>query len=223
MKKLFTKILPFLVAFLSGIILYLLTDKFISDVGLNNLLINVASGLVSIPLVFIFYDVINKITSRKLHNTLFESVSVDINNQLTLLIDFICDLLQMKKPETLSELDDFLELENSEIYQKLQIKPIDEQVLRDIKTELTNIIHKPSTFEILTEKQISSLLNIVKEITFLIKNLNSFVDKKGKHKKIISLNIEYIIENILVWIENGKKEALRNHGRFSMSKVNKDS
>ena len=54
MKKLFTKILPFLVAFLSGIILYLLTDKFISDVGLNNLLINVASGLVSIPLVLFF-------------------------------------------------------------------------------------------------------------------------------------------------------------------------
>ncbi len=222
MKKLFTKLLPFLVAFCSGICLYILADKYVADNGLNNLLVNVASGLVSIPLVFIFYDVINQITSRKLHNTLFESVSVEINSQLTLLIDFICDLLQMQKPTNISELDDFLELENSEIYQKLVVQKMDEQPLNKIKNELTNIIHKPSTFEILTEKQIAALLNIVKEITFLIKNLNATTDKKVKHKKIVSLNIEYIIENILVWIENGKKEALRNHGRFSLSDINRE-
>ena len=223
MKKLFTKLLPFLVAFCSGICLYVLTDKYITDNGLNNLLINVASGLVSIPLVFIFYDVINQITSRKLHNTLFESVSVDINNQLTLLINIICELLQMEPPKNISELDDFLELENNEIYQKLNLIKADSDPLRDIKKELTNIIHKPVTFEILSEKQIAALLNIVKEITFLIKNLNSTPDKKGKHKKIISLNLEYIIENMMVWIENGKKEALRNHGRFSLSEINKES
>ncbi|MBO7243883.1 MAG: hypothetical protein J6V53_01185 [Alphaproteobacteria bacterium] len=223
MKKLFTKLLPFLVAFCSGICLYVLTDKYITNSGLNNLLINVASGLVSIPLVFIFYDVINQITSRKLHNTLFESVSVDINNQLTLLINIICELLQMEPPKNISELDDFLELENNEIYQKLNLIKADSDSLRDIKKELTNIIHKPVTFEILSEKQIAALLNIVKEITFLIKNLNSTPDKKGKHKKIISLNLEYIIENMMVWIENGKKEALRNHGRFSLSEINKES
>ncbi len=222
MKKLFTKILPFLVAFFSGIVLYLLTDKFISDEGLNNLMINVASGLVSIPLVFIFYDVINQMTSRNLHNKLFESVSVDINNQLSLLINFLCDLLQLKKPETLSELDDFLDLENNEIYQKLTLSKVNTKPLLEIKNELTDRIHKPSSFEILSEKQISSILNIVKEITFLIKNLNVEDKNKSKHKKIISLNIEYIIDNLMTWIEHGKKEALHNHACFSLSDIKKE-
>ena len=88
MKKFFIKILPFLVAFASGIFLYILTDKFIGDTGLNNLLINIASGLVSIPLVFIFYDGINQITSRNLHNSVFESVTVEINKLNQLVINF---------------------------------------------------------------------------------------------------------------------------------------
>lgn len=217
MKKLFIKILPFLVAFFSGICLYVLTVRFIKDSGLNNLFLNVASGLVSIPLVFIFYDVINQITSRNLHNTLFESVSVEINNQLSLLIHFICELLQIMPPENLDELDDFLALENNEINQKLNLKQVDFEKLGIIKNELTNVIHKPSSFEILTEKQISCVLNIVKEITFLMKNLNGVSEQKMKHKKIISMNIEYILDNIMTWIENGKKEAFKNHGHFSLS------
>lgn len=223
MKKLFIKLLPFLVAFISGLILYTVTDKFIQDSGLNNLLINVAAGLVSIPLVFIFYDVINQITSRNLHNTLFESVSIDINNQLTLLINFICELLKINPPTNISELDDFLELESNEIYQKLTDTVADEKSLLQIKNELSDTIHKPVSFEILTEKQISAILNIVKEITFLSKNLNTLSEKKSKQKKIIALNIEYIIDNIMIWIENGKKEALRNHGRFSLANIKKEN
>lgn len=223
MKKLIVKLLPYFVAFVSGICLYVLTDRFISESGLNNLLINVASGLVSIPLVFIFYDVINQITSRNLHNTLFESVSVEINSELSLLINFICELLQINMPENMDELDDFLALENNEIYQKLTLSQVNLEKLTHIKNALINVIHKPSSFEILTEKQIACILNIIKELTFLIKNLNVWDKKKLKHKKIISMNIEYIIDNIMTWIENGKKEALKNHGRFSLTEDKKNA
>ena len=224
MKKLFIKILPFLVAFISGILLYIITDLFISNTGLNNLLINISSGLVSIPLVFIFYDVINKITSRNLHNSLFESVTIEINNQLIELISYLCTTLNLKQPETLRELDDFLELEQNEIYQKLPIPPIKTETLKNIKEQLLEIIHKPSTFEILTESQISSILNITKEITFLAKNLSYKTNKKTlhKHNRIIALNIEYIIDNLTTWIESGKKDAFHNHARFSLSENKKN-
>ena len=216
---LFIKILPYLVAFISGIILYFLTEKLITDSGLNNLMVNIASGLVSIPMVFIFYDVINKITSRTLHNSIFESVTFEINSQLVELINFISALLQINTPSVTEELDDFLELENNEIYQKLDIKKTDIKILETIKSNLISVIHKQSSFEILNEKQISSILNIIKETTFLIKNLNLPEKSKltAKQKKIIALNIEYIINNLTIWIENGKKDAFSTHARFSLT------
>ena len=219
MKMLFIKILPYLVAFISGIILYFLTEKLITDSGLNNLMVNIASGLVSIPMVFIFYDVINKITSRTLHNSIFESVTFEINSQLVELINFISALLQINTPSVTEELDDFLELENNEIYQKLDIKKTDIKILETIKSNLISVIHKQSSFEILNEKQISSILNIIKETTFLIKNLNLPEKSKltAKQKKIIALNIEYIINNLTIWIENGKKDAFSTHARFSLT------
>lgn len=219
MKMLFIKILPYLVAFISGIILYFLTEKLITDSGLNNLMVNIASGLVSIPMVFIFYDVINKITSRTLHNSIFESVTFEINSQLVELINFISVLLQINTPSVTEELDDFLELENNEIYQKLDIKKTDIKILENIKSNLMSVIHKQSSFEILNEKQISSILNIIKETTFLIKNLNLPEKSKltAKQKKIIALNIEYIINNLTIWIENGKKDAFSTHARFSLT------
>ena len=219
MKMLFIKILPYLVAFISGIILYFLTEKLITDSGLNNLMVNIASGLVSIPMVFIFYDVINKITSRTLHNSIFESVTFEINSQLVELINFISVLLKINTPSVTEELDDFLELENNEIYQKLDIKKTDIKILETIKSNLMSVIHKQSSFEILNEKQISSILNIIKETTFLIKNLNLPEKSKltAKQKKIIALNIEYIINNLTIWIENGKKDAFSTHARFSLT------
>ena len=218
MKKLVIKILPFLVAFGVGIILYIVTDRFISNVGLNNLLMNVAAGLVSIPLVFIFYDVINKITSRNLHNSLFESVTVEINTQLTDLIRELSHLVGKEEPDTISALDDFLELEHNEIYQMLKLNKGDIQILDEIKKQLVFEIHKTDTFDILSEKQIESILNIVKEITFLMKNLVQDEKKLNsiKHKKIIAMNVEYILDNLMTWIESGKKDALHNHARFSL-------
>ncbi len=218
MKKLLIKILPFLVAFGTGVILYIVTDKFISDVGLNNLLINVSAGLVSIPLVFIFYDVINKLTSRNLHNTLFESVTVEINNQLIDLIHFLASLIGENDPQSMSDLDDFLELEHNEIYQKLKLNGVEFTSLETIKQQLVLVIHKPATFDILTDKQILAVLNVVKEITFLIKNLKQIEKIKNsvRYKKIIAMNIEYILDNLTSWIESGKKDALHNHARFSL-------
>ena len=182
-------------------------------------MVNIASGLVSIPMVFIFYDVINKITSRTLHNSIFESVTFEINSQLVELINFISALLQINTPSVTEELDDFLELENNEIYQKLDIKKTDIKILETIKSNLISVIHKQSSFEILNEKQISSILNIIKETTFLIKNLNLPEKSKltAKQKKIIALNIEYIINNLTIWIENGKKDAFSTHARFSLT------
>lgn len=225
MKKLLIKILPFLVAFATGLIMYTLTEKLIQDSGLNNLLINIASGLVSIPLVFIFYDVINKITSRNLHNSVFESVTFEINTQLFELINFICSLLQISSPKNTYDLDDFLELENNEIYQKITLTDYQIQILEEIKKQLLTIIHKKTSLEILSEQQISAILSIIKATTYLIKDLKQTTQNvtSTKLKKNITQNITQIIDNLTIWIENGQKDAFHNHARFTLTKISEEN
>lgn len=215
MKKLFIKILPYLVALASGIGLYIFADTSIQEVGLNNLMINVASGLVSIPLVFIFYDTINKLTSQNLHNSVFKSVTFEINNQLSLLIETLANALNAKTPETTEELEAFLELDENEV--KASLKNLNTETLETIKLNLTNIIHKQTSLEILSEPQITSILNIIKEITYLIKNAKQTNASKN-NKTHLSLNILYILDNLSSWIENGEKDAFKNHTQFNLSK-----
>lgn len=222
MKKLLIKILPYFVAFMTGITVYLLTEKLIKDSGLNNLLINVASGLISIPLVFIFYEVISKITSRNLHNSLFESVTFEINTHLVDLVNILCTLLNRPNLKNVQDLDDFLNLESNEISQILSLKNTQITTpLYTVKENLTTLIHKQTSFEILSEEQITSVLNIIKEISILIKNMNQQISPKQKThlKKILAQDIERIIDNITLWIESGKKDAFQNHARFSFQEV----
>lgn len=220
MKKLLIKILPFLVAFMMGVVMYIFTEKLVKDSGLNNLLINIASGLISIPLVFIFYDVINKITSRNLHNSIFESVTFEINTQLLELIRFICSLLQIPTPQNTSDLDNFLELETNEISHQLTLHTYQIQIPEDIKKQLLTIIHKQTSLEILSEQQISAILSIIKETTYLIKDLTQKNNLKSlKLKNNIVQNITDIIDNLTIWIENGQKDAFHNHARFTLTKT----
>lgn len=221
MKKLLIKILPYLVAFLTGILLYVFAQKVVTDSGLNNLLVNIASGLVSIPLVFIFYDVINKITSRNLHNLVFESITLEINTQLIELIDCICIMIHRQKTTSSTDLDDFLELEYEEIYHQITLNKKSISFLEEIKKNLTLIIHKPSFFDILTEQQMTALLNITKEVTFLIKDIKQSTLKtnKTKYKKITSQTIEKIIDNLTIWIESGQKDAFNHHARFTLTDI----
>lgn len=218
MKKLIIKILPYFVALMTGITVYLLTETLIKDSGLNNLLINIASGLISIPLVFVFYEVINKITSRNLHNSLFESVTFEINTHLVNLINILCAALNHPNLKNVQDLDDFLNLDSNDISQILSLKNTQITTpLYTVKENLTTIIHKQSSFEILSEEQIASILNIIKEISILIKNMSQQIPLKQRthFKKLLAQDIERIIDNITLWIESGKKDAFQNHARFS--------
>lgn len=223
MKKLFIQVLPFLVSLTMGMLIYLFGVDQIKDEGLSNLVVNVASGLVSIPLVFIFYDVINKITSRDLHNTLFESITFDIN---TVLVDFITmleDMLGMSHDVSSKTLEDFFDMTSTEILRKLKINKEYASKFSDLKDQLNDIIHKPSAFEILSESQIRALLSISKEMSVLSKNIES-ESTNGKRNAMrdrhIAQSVERISDALSVWVESGKKDALQNHAHFNFGMEN---
>ena len=224
MKRLFIQILPYFVALSAGIIIYLFGVDMVKDANLNNMIINIASGLISIPMVFICYEVVNKITSRKLHNSLFMNVTFDINGLLIQLINTVRGLLGEKDALTAQSMNAFLDLGSLEIEQMLQIDASKAAVLDNLKDKLNDILHKDSTLEILNEGQITTLLSVTKNTGLLAKGIELNVNHKNfQHKKNLAINVENIINGISTWLEDGEREALENHAQFKFNETPSDT
>lgn len=224
MKRLFVQILPYFVALAAGTLIYLFGVDMVQNANLNNMIINIASGLISIPMVFICYEVVNKITSRKLRNSLFMNVTFDINGLLIQLINTVRGLLGKKDALTAQSMDAFLDLGTVEIEDRLQTDPSKAPVLDTLKNKLDDIIHKDSTLEILSESQISTLLNITKNTGLLSKGIEFAAHHKSmRHKKGLALNIENIIGGLSTWLEDGEREALENHAQFKFNETPSDT
>lgn len=224
MKRLLIQILPYFVALTAGVLLYLFGVDLVQDADLNNMIINIASGLISIPMVFICYDVVNKITSRKLHNSLFMNVTFDINGYLIQLINTVRGLLGKKDALTAQSMNAFLDLGSIEINELLQINSQAAQVLDDIKNKLGDIIHKDTTLEILSEGQITTLLDVTKNAGLLAKGIEYAITHKSlKHKKNLVMNVERIVDSISTWLEDGEREALEDHAQFKFNETPADT
>lgn len=224
MKRLFVQILPYFVALAAGTLIYLFGVNMVQDANLNNMIINIASGLISIPMVFICYEVVNKITSRKLHNSLFMNVTFDINGFLIQLINTVRGLLGEKDALTAQSMNAFLDLGTMEIEGMMQIDSSAAVVLENLKDKLSDIIHKDSTLEILSESQISTLLDITKNTGLLAKGIEFAAHHKdGRSKKNLAVNIENIINGLSTWLEDGEREALENHAQFKFNETPADT
>lgn len=224
MERLFIQILPYFVALTAGILIYLFGVDMVQDADLNNMIINIASGLISIPMVFICYEVVNKITSRKLHNSLFMDVTFDINGLLIQLINTVRGLLGKNDPLTEQSMDAFLDLGSMEIEEMLQIDSSKASLLEDLKNKLNDIIHKDTTLEILNEGQITTLLNVTKNTGLLAKGLEFAAHHKSlKNKKNLVMNIVGIIDGLSIWLEDGEREALENHAQFKFNETPADT
>lgn len=224
MKRLFVQILPYFVALTAGILIYLFGVDMVQDADLNNMIINIASGLISIPMVFICYEVVNKITSRKLHNSLFMNVTFDINGLLIQLINTVRGLLGKTDELSTQSMNAFLDLGSLEIEQMLQVDTSKAAILENLKDKLNDIIHKDSTLEILNEGQITTLLSITKNTGLLAKGIELNAHHKNfGHKTNLAINVENIINGISMWLEDGEREDLENHAQFKFNETPADT
>ena len=81
MKKFLLRILPYLISIFIGLVIFFIVQKIEYDnENISNLLINISSDLLSIPFVFISYEVISRICNKDLKNALFKSTSFEINS-----------------------------------------------------------------------------------------------------------------------------------------------
>ena len=65
MQKLILRLLPYVICVLTGIVIFFV-ERFTLNPDVQNLVLNISSGLISVPFVFISYELVKNFTERKL-------------------------------------------------------------------------------------------------------------------------------------------------------------
>ena len=217
MKRFLVGILPYMIALAVGVIIYIVADTAVKDEGLNSLFVNIASGLISIPLVFISYEAISKMTSRNLRNSLFQSIISEINGSIENLIRQMAIILNLKRSTLTDLFQAFTDMDDDDIREKLHAGKIDVAELEKINTSLNQTAHKQAAIEILSESQTMTILTLSKEVHELSKKAKFSKNKASPSpatKKEMVKNIVNIGNLTQTWAESIEKDVAENHARI---------
>lgn len=223
LKNFILRLLPYIIAIIIGLIIFLIVHKIeYRDADVSNLLINISSDLLSIPFVFICYEVVNNFINRDLNNILFKSTTFDINSIIINIINDIRSNLGFKDPINKDNLEDFLLLNKENIQDYLDNennlnKDTLDKMLKN-SDNLKEIIRRTSTIQVLTPDQIRNLLYLSKEIELSHTKLVKLADTaiSDANKKFLSSVLANIIESIRNWLENFEVDAIINHQNMNL-------
>lgn len=204
-KSLFLRLVPFLISMIFGAILFLATYELENNIGLSELILNISASLLSIPLIFIFYEVVSKICNKDIKNNLFKSISFETNSRILNILNGLNNIIGRKNTLEYNDIYDFAKTKKQEVIKKLKAitKPKDDLIKDFVKNtnNLSDLIHKGSALETLENSQIKNILNIVRECGVIYQKLIA-INNKSKETANISENFINMNKNIVEWLES---------------------
>lgn len=81
MRKLILRLLPYVICVLTGIMIFFV-ERFTLNPDVQNLVLNISSGLISVPFVFISYELVKNFTERKLRARINTYIKFHIEKSL---------------------------------------------------------------------------------------------------------------------------------------------
>lgn len=218
MNTFLLKILPYGIALGVGAVIYVVTELHLAHLPLYGLLVGVASGLLSIPLIFISYEAIGKICSRKLRNTLFEHLSHEINGLMIDILGQLRTLVGDEGPLSPDHLDDLLETDEQTLAAQLRLDDIDTAELLRLRDEIMVSIqrHSHSSFEPLSAEEMHTVLSIRKEAGIVAREVEH--QRQFPHAQRdfshLAADLHRLFGYIAEWLEECDEEALASHRNF---------
>lgn len=216
MRNFLLRILPFIISFLAGVIIFIIAEFKIEHEGLNILIIGVASGLLGIPLVFICYEVVNRITSKSINSSMLEHLTFELNDVIIAIIDDMKNMLNFKEAITKENLAYFL-TNVEELVKNKHKKDIDIKYIKsflDKKQQIIKLAYSGNNFEIFPQEQMKSILEISKVLGIIAKELES--QKDALNQNMFRVSIITLSQRIEDWISFCEEDAIITHHSFSM-------
>ena len=191
MQKFYLRTLPYFISVIVGIIIFLTVD-YVSTKNWQDLAINVSAGLISVPLIFICYELIRDISEKKIRTKIRNYINFHTEkNTFAFLKYFYNWFFPTQKSQLI--------MNENKVQQLIDLTPNDiEQILTE-KTLLGFFIYKDIS------ENISNLNSIIKN-----QNLNNYLtDREMIHFMDILRNITLIKREILDFIPIGKNKNLK--------------
>lgn len=219
MKALFLKLLPYLISIVGGAIVYTIAEQHLGpDAGMYDLITGMASGLLSVPLIFICYEGVNRICSQNLRKTLFEHLSFEVNSAIIGILSQLKTIVGHSEPLCNDTLERLLSLTPEEIQPRIILDSAAAQRLQECKDELLSTIqkHTHGHSDILSSQETETLLCICKESGTLGKEVLYQLELPEPKRDLqhVVLNTHLLITHISDWLDESENEALVNHRHF---------
>lgn len=193
-RKVLLKILPYLSSILAGVLFYLLgmqSKKF------RDLFVNISASFIAIPLIYLFYQTVEKHSKKKLNKEIINYAKMQIDREVLSLINQLYKVVYPieERDFTLKSINKFLSLKRDEL-KKIILKKeyLGFQVFKkwDVsENNLHEILKNLYILNKLEDEQIITIIQLLKSIKYLeqiqkIKDLYVETEKKATSFKIVS-------------------------------------
>ncbi len=196
-KNLGLRLAPYLISIASGAIMYYFSHLYFSDQEFSGLLMNISSTLLSVPIMFIFYELVNKICTQNINNSLNKSLIFEVNYIMTDLIKIFQSMCGVDGVVDEERLYSLLSFDKKFIEDNLNLSQDLFKQIAEEKEKLFKLTHGNFNLSVLSDQQIKSLMAIIRNITIIYKE---GIAKKKPNNELIVDNIYRTIQSIAKWI-----------------------
>lgn len=179
--------IPYILSIAGGILVFNTSQDYLHDPVWVELMDNVAASLLSIPLVFLFYDYSNFLINRRVHKYQRIAVINTIDDYLFKILNQIKNIAKFER----------IEIPMGELtlnYRKLDLSPRYFRVIKKQLNLLEDILYKSNKIEALEAQHTQILSFVTQELN---QTLNSY--QYHNSSKEIARNIETTLAMIDDW------------------------
>lgn len=224
MKKFFLKVSPFLLSLLVGILFYYLS---VEVPNFANLFVNISAAFISIPLIYIFYNLAQHFVEKELRKEIIEYIKYKVDGEILEIINWLQKMIYplQNTDRSFRGIEKFLDLEKNEIVNIIKDKDfLGFQLFKkwDIKDkDIDECLNNNLIIKYLSDEQLISLIKIigsVNALNIIHKDIESnFINmnKRTKDYEIIKPDSK-IFENRLILLKkiSGNMGKVVDYGDF---------
>ena len=185
---------PYLSSILAGVIFYLLG---IQSKDFRDLFVNISAAFIAIPFIYLFYQVAEKYSKKKLNKEIIDYAKMQIDREVLSLIIQLSKIVYPieERDFTLKGINKFLSLKRDDLKKIVSKKEyLGFQVFKKwdiVENNLHDILKNPYILNRLEDEQIIAIIRLLKSIRYLeqlqkIKDLYVGTEKKASSFKIVS-------------------------------------
>lgn len=208
-KNFWLRILPYLISILTGIGIYIFTILYVKDSSLSDLIMNIAAGLLSIPIVFLSYETVRELSSRNLRTSLRSHLLFEINDILLDIIVNLRKLLSQNTPFTPEGLDLFLNMDIARIRKNIAMTDDLSKTFETDKDKLIHLLNNNDNAHVLTEAELNMLYSTANHLGILSKEI--FYRDKVKDKKTLFNTIQLLLRTLDCWVDLYQDDIVNHH------------